>query len=490
MAVPAAKMDGVSPELIEQVVGRVIARLKGPCQCQTKAAPLEGASGTFATGTFATGTFANLDEAIAAAREAQAALDAGGLELRRAVVASIRQVCLPECERLAELAVSETGYGRINDKTEKNRLAVRKTPGCEVLTPRAVSGDSGLTLTERAPWGVIGSITPVTNPTETIICNSIGMIAAGNSVVFNPHPAAKGVSNLTVHLVNEGSRLAGGPPNLATTTTGPTIASAQAMMKHAGINLLVVTGGPGVVAAAQASGKRAVCAGPGNPPAIVDETADLFKAARDIIRGASLDNNIVCVVEKEIIAVEQIADRLAQLLEEAGARRLTPEEFRRLTPHLFEGDPKDHKINRQMVGKDAAVILKAAGIGCAGDERLAFAEAAWDHPLVLTEQLMPVIPLVRVKDITEAIRLAIHVEGGRRHTAVMHSRNIESLSAMARACNTSLFVKNAPSFAGLGLEGEDYCSYTIASPTGEGLTCALHFTRERRCTLTDYFRII
>jgi acyl-CoA reductase-like NAD-dependent aldehyde dehydrogenase len=316
------------------------------------------------------------------------------------------------------------------------------------------------------------------------------MIAAGNAVVFNPHPAAKRVSALAVHLVNEGSRAAGGPANLATSTAEPTIASAQALMKHPGIDLLVVTGGPGVVQAALNSGKRAVCAGPGNPPAIVDETADLPKAAADIVRGASLDNNIVCVVEKEIIATETIADRLMNLLEENGARRLSPEEFRKLTPYLFEGDPGEHHPNRKLVGKDASVILAAAGITCDPGARIAFAEAAADHPLVLTEQLMPVLPLVRVRDVAEAIRLAVKVEGGRRHTAVMHSRNIESLSAMARACNCSLFVKNAPSFAGLGLEGEDYCSYTIASPTGEGLTCAKHFTRERRCTLKDYFRII
>jgi len=486
VATPAQKVEGLSPELIEQVVGRVVSRLKGEaCRCQASQpaqapATVEERSGTFAT----------LEEAVQAAAEAQAALDKGGLEMRRAVVEGIRRAFLPECEKLSRLAVEETGYGRYEDKVEKNRLATQKTPGCEVLLPRAVSGDDGLTLTERAPYGVIGSITPVTNPTETIICNSIGMIAAGNAVVFNPHPSAKGVSALAVHLVNEGARSAGGPSNLATAAAEPTIASAQALMKHPGIGLLVVTGGPGVVQAALTSGKRAVCAGPGNPPVIVDETAELPKAARDIVRGASLDNNIVCVVEKEIIAVEPVADRLMQLLEENGARRLSPEEFRRLTPHLFEGDPQGHKPNRELVGKDAAVILEAAGIKCAGGERLAFAEAAWDHPLVLAEQLMPVIPLVRVRDVSEAIRLAIRVEGGRRHTAVMHSRHIESLSAMARSCNTSVFVKNAPSFAGLGLEGEDYCSYTIASPTGEGLTCAVHFTRERRCTLKDYFRIV
>lgn len=471
--------ERVSPELIEQVVERVVARLKGGPGAEAAAPPREDL-----------GVFASLEEAIAAAREAQARLEAGGLEMRRAIVASIRRQLAPQCERLARLAVEETGYGRAADKVAKNRLAVQKTPGCEVLPPRAVSGDDGLTLTELAPWGVIGSITPVTNPTETVICNAIGMIAAGNAVVFNPHPAAKGVSNLAVHLINEAARLAGGPLHLATSTAEPSIASAQALMRHAAIDLLVVTGGPGVVAAALASGKRAVCAGPGNPPAIVDETADLAKAARDIVRGASLDNNIVCVVEKVIIAVEAVAERLMQLLEENGARRLGAEEFRKLTPHLFEGGPARRLPNRKLVGRDAAVILSAAGLSCPPEARVAFAEAAADHPLVLTEQLMPVLPVVRAGDVGEAIRLAVRIEGGRRHTAVMHSKDIEALSAMARACNCSLFVKNAPSFAGLGLEGEDYCSYTIASPTGEGLTCARHFTRERRCTLKDYFRIV
>jgi acyl-CoA reductase-like NAD-dependent aldehyde dehydrogenase len=436
------------------------------------------------------GVFERLDDAVSAAREAHLALEKGGLSLRQAIVAKIRERFEPEIRRISELAVSETGFGRACDKVAKNGLAVRKTPGTEMLMPRAMSGDDGLALTERAAYGVIGSITPVTNPTETIICNSIGMIAAGNAVVFNAHPGAKGVSNLAVHLVNEASLAAGGPANIAASTLEPTIASAQAMMKHAGIRLLVVTGGPGVVKAAMASGKRAICAGPGNPPVVVDETADIPKAARDIIRGASLDNNIVCVVEKEIIAVEAIAKQLLAALESSGARLLTSDEFRKLTPLLFDGDPSGRKPNRQMVGKDAAWILAQAGISCDKNVRLAVAETPADHPLVLTEQLMPVLPLVRVKDAREAIRLAVHVEGGNRHTAVIHSKDISVLSDMARAADTSLFVKNAPSFAGLGLEGEDYCSYTIASPTGEGLTCAIHFTRERRCTLKDYFRIV
>ncbi|MFH0809681.1 MAG: aldehyde dehydrogenase family protein [Pseudomonadota bacterium] len=480
----AERAAGISPELINEVVERVVVRLKGgPCSCRGQQAGAPEVAED-------SGSFKVLDDAVAAAREAQAALDAGGLDLRRVVVASIREVCLPEVERLARLAVEEAGYGRVEDKIFKNRLAVSKTPGCEVLRSRAVSGDHGLTLTERAPWGVIGSITPVTNPTETIICNSIGMIAAGNAVVFNPHPAAAKVSNLVVHLVNEASRRVGGPPDLATSTVSPTIESAQALMRHPEVNLLVVTGGPGVVKAALGSGKRAICAGPGNPPAVVDETADLAQAARDLVRGASLDNNIVCVVEKVIIVVEQVAGRLMALLEEAGARRLSPEELLRLTPLLFEGDPARHLPNRRMVGKNTEVILKAAGLACPPEARLAFAECPADHPLVLTEQLMPVLPLVRVRNVEEAIRLAVKVEGGRRHTAVMHSRDIASLSAMARACNASIFVKNGPSFAGLGLEGEDYCSFSIASPTGEGLTNATHFTRERRCTLKDYFRII
>jgi len=362
-----------------------------------------------------------------------------------------------------------------------------KTPGCEILRPIAYTGDDGLMLTERAPYGVMLAITPTTNPTETILCNAIGMVAAGNAVVFNVHPSAAQTCNWCVHLLNEAIQAAGGPRDVVVSIERPTVESAQALMKHPLIRLVVVTGGPVVVRQAMNSGKKVIAAGPGNPPAVVDETANLDKAADAIVRGASLDNNIVCIAEKEIIAVDSIASELVRRLQSKPVLVLDARQTRELEKVLLEGD----HVNKAWVGKDAGVIAQQIGIGGHGhDLRLLLCEVEEGHPFVQHELLMPVIPLFRVRDAADAIAAALRVEHGFHHTATMHSLNIDHMAAMARLCNCSIFVKNDASYAGLGLGGEGYTSFTIASPTGEGLTTALHFTRERRCTLKEAFRFV
>ncbi len=434
-----------------------------------------------------------MDTAIEAAGLAHRELEGQPLELRCRIINAMRVTARENAASLAKMAIEETGLGRYEDKLNKNLLAVDKTPGVEILKPLAFSGDRGLTLTERAPYGVIGAITPVTNPIATIICNSIGMLAGGNGVVFNPHPNAKQVSLKVIHLLNEAIIEAGGPANLLSTIAQPTIETAQALMKHPGIKLLVVTGGPGVVRVAMQSGKKVIAAGPGNPPVVVDETADIPRAACDIVAGASFDNNIVCVLEKEIIAVDKIADELKAEMKKAGAYELKSWQINRLKKIVIEkdnGPGKEGLINKAYVGKDAKFILSKIGVEAKDDIRLILAEVDREHTFFWTEQLMPVMPLVRVKNVDEAIALAKEVEQGNCHTAVMHSRNIEALSKMARTINTSIFIKNGPSYSGLGFGGEAYTSFTIASPTGEGLTTAINFTRERRCTLVDSFRIV
>lgn len=432
------------------------------------------------------GVFADVDAAVAAARKAHEQLMALPLEVRDRAVAAMRKVSIDRTQELAQMAVSETGLGRVEDKVKKNVLAASRTPGTEILQPRAFTGDFGLTLTERAPYGVICSITPCTNATETVINNAIGMVAGGNGVVINGHPSAKGVIAHTIRLLNQAMVDAGAPDNLVCTIPQPTIESAGAVMKHPGTALVVVTGGPAVVRAAMSTGKKCIAAGPGNPPVLVDETAHLEKAAKDIVAGASFDNNIICIVEKEILAVEAIADRLKQELVRAGAFLVRDAQVAKLTAALVDGDHP----NKRFVGKNAGVILREIGVDVPPDVRLAFFEAPESHPLVQIEQLLPVLPFVRVKNVEEGIAAGLRVEHGYRHTAVMHSLNVENLHRYARVANTSIFVKNAPSYAGLGFTGEGYTSWTIASPTGEGLTTALNFTRERRCVLKDYFRIV
>ncbi len=439
------------------------------------------------------GVFNTVDECVTAATIAFRHLSEASLAKRNEIIVSIRESMLRHGDELAELALNETGLGRLDHKKIKNRLVTEKTPGPEVLRPETTSGDRGLTLMEWAPFGVIGSIAPTTNPTSTIICNTIGMVSAGNSVVFNVHPGAVQCSMATIRLLNKAITAAGGPQNLVTAVGRPTIESAGELMHHPGINLLVVTGGPGVVAAAMKSGKRSISAGPGNPPVVVDETADIAKAARDIVHGAGFDNNIICVDEKEVFVVESVADALIAAMRKEGAYLADQAEMRRLEKEIFKENhgPRAHGvINKELVGKDAGWILERIGVTRAPDAKLIIAEVAEDHPLVWTEQLMPVLPIVRVPDVDRGIALAREAEHGFGHSSSMHSRNIEALSRMARVMNTSIFVKNGPIVAGLGAGGEGHTSFTIASPTGEGLTYPVSFSRRRRCVMVDHFRIV
>jgi aldehyde dehydrogenase len=484
----------VDERRIAEIVQRVVADLRPPAAAGQPAATSPATrteAGAPATGQ--DGVYGDIDSAIAAAKAAQQRLADLPLERRAALIGAMRQAAAENAQVLARAAWQETGMGRWEDKQEKNLLVAERTPGTEVLQATAWTGDRGLTLVERAPYGVIGAITPSTNPTSTIICNAIGMIAAGNAVVFNAHPGAKDCSAQTVQVLNQGIRRAGGPPDLITCPTAPTIESAQHLMRHPGIRLLVVTGGPGVVREAMAAGKKAICAGPGNPPVVVDETADLEQAARDIVKGASFDYNVVCILEKEIIAVDAIADRLKANMLQRGAVEITSWQLNRLMKVILAEDhgPGKHGIiNKAFVGKSPRTILHEIGVSVDDGVRLVLAETDAQHQLVWTEQLMPVIPLVRVRDAEEAIDLAKAVEQGMGHTAVCHSKNLDVLSRMSREINTSIFVKNGPSLAGLGFGGEGYTSFSIASPTGEGLTSAVNFSRVRRCTLVDAFRIV
>ena len=439
------------------------------------------------------GVFPDISSAVEAATEAFRKLHTMTLESRNDIIAAIRTSMLDHAAELADLAHAETGLGRVEDKILKNRLVAEKTPGTEILTPTARSGDRGLTLTELAPYGVIGAITPSTNPTSTIICNTIGMVAAGNAVVFNVHPSARNVSNYNVRLINQAIIAAGGPENLVTSLADPTVASAQELMHHPGIRLLVVTGGGAVVREAMGSGKRAICAGPGNPPVVVDETADIAKAAESIVRGASMDNNIICVDEKEVFVVESVANQLLAEFRRNHAMVLDANQVAQIEKVIFteqKGPGKPAVMEKSLIGKNARVILEKIGISANDNLRLIIAPVAEDHPLVWTEQMMPVLPVVKMPNADAAIDIAKRAEHGFAHTATIHSRNIDNLSRMAREMNCSIFVKNGPSFAGLGFGGEGYCSFSIASPTGEGLTNSRSFSRERRCVLVDHFRIV
>jgi propionaldehyde dehydrogenase len=435
------------------------------------------------------GIFATMDEAINAAEAAQRKYLSCSMADRAKFVQVIRDVALKKenLEYMSKATVEETGMGGYEYKITKNILAATKTPGVEDLTTEALSGDDGLTLVEYSPFGVIGAITPTTNPTETVICNSIGMLAAGNAVVFSPHPRAKNVTIFLIKALNRALAEAGAPANLIVTVAEPSIENTNAMMKNPKVRMLVATGGPSIVRTVLSSGKKAIGAGAGNPPVVVDETANIEKAAKDIVDGCSFDNNLPCIAEKEIIAVDSIADYLIFNMKKHGAYEVKDKALIEKLVELVTKEGKGPKT--EFVGKSAQYILDKVGITVGPEIKVILMEADEFHPFVQEELMMPILPLVRVKDVDTAIDMAVRVEHGFRHTAIMHSRNVDKLTKMAKLIQTTIFVKNGPSYAGIGVGGMGHTTFTIAGPTGEGLTSAKSFARKRRCVLVGGFDI-
>jgi acyl-CoA reductase-like NAD-dependent aldehyde dehydrogenase len=486
-------MSVLSQAEIQEIIDRVHRRLGEPGERPGASLRASTALSAAAEAELGDGVFPSVADAVKAASAAFADYQQMGLHGRKAIVTSVRAAMLDNAERLAEMAVAETGLGRVPDKILKNRLVATKSPGPEDLEPVVVTGDDGMMVTEFAPFGVVGAITPTTNPTSTIINNTIANISAGNAVVFNVHPGAKRVSAENIRLINRAVVAAGGPENLVTASAEPTIETAKELMRHPLVRFLLVTGGPAVVREALKTDKRVVAAGPGNPPAVVDQTADVEKAGRDIVAGASFDNNVICTDEKTAIVVETVADRLLRAMGQSGAYVLKEHELRRLERVIFTelGAPsRPGQINPAWIGKDARVILREIGVNAGADVRLVVAAVPREHSLVWTEQMMPVLPVVRIRDVDQAIDLAVRSEHGFKHTASIHSTNVETITRMARAMNCSIFVANGPNFSGLGRGGEGFTSFSIASPTGDGLTRPRTFSRERRITVVGALRIV
>jgi aldehyde dehydrogenase len=439
------------------------------------------------------GVFADANAACVAAHGAFLQLRERGLAGRVKVVEIVKTLCEQNAVAWGRIEFEETKIGRLAHKVEKLQI-VKLVPGLEWLRPYGMSGDHGITLEEQTPFGVIAAITPVTHSVPTLAGNVVSMVAAGNAVVFNPHPGGAQCAALAVRAFNEAIHAALGIEHLVCTIAEPTLQSFAALCRHELVKLLCVTGGPAVVAAAMKSGKRAICAGPGNPPVVVDGTGNLAKAAANVITGAAYDNNLLCIGEKQVFVLEHVADRFMNELATAGAAKLTAPQLAKLTAAAFTtskdaGGCSHAVLNRQLVGADAAVLAKHAGANVAVDTPLLFAETDAAHPFVEEEQMMPMLPIVRVKHFDDAVAGALKSEHGYKHSAILHTLNVERMTQMARALDTTLFVKNGPSTAGLGLGGEGYLNYSIATTTGEGICTPRTFTRTRRCVMVDNLRI-
>lgn len=496
-------MSAINETLIRDVVAEVLGRLgQGNAAGAAKAAPAHGSCGCGGNATSKPasgvrgkfGVFQDANEAAVAAGEAFVQLQKGGMEARRKIIDIVKRMAEANAVEWGRIELEESKIGRLDHKIEKLQI-IKRVPGVEWIRPDALSGDHGITLEEYTPFGVVGAVTPSTHSIPTLSGNIVNIVAAGNAVVFNAHPSAARCAAMAVRAYNEAIYRETGIENIATIIETPTFDTFKAMCASDAVRLLLVTGGPGVVKAAMQTGKRAICAGPGNPPVLVDGTSCLKRAAESVVKGAGYDNNLLCIGEKEVFVVGDTFGKYMDALEKAGAVRLNASQLAALTQAAFTFKPghgggcAEPVVNKDLIGKDVSVLAKHAGVNVPANTPVLFAETDADHAFVKEEQMMPFIPVVRVRDVEEGIARSKEAEHGYRHTAIIHSHDVENITAMARAMDTTIFVKNGPSTAGLGLGGEGYLSFSIATPTGEGVTNPRTFTRVRRCVMVDNLRI-
>ena len=435
------------------------------------------------------GIFSSVDAAVDAAAQAQRQLAETSLAVRAGIGQLLKQMARDNAQRWGRFELDETKIGRLDHKIVKLEL-LEAVPGVEFLETATHSGDAGVSLDEAAPWGVIGVVTPVTHSIPTLVSNALSMVSAGNAMVVNPHPGGARSACLAAGEYNKAIKERFNIDPLMCLIDPPTLRTAEEIFKHPGIPLLAVTGGPGVARAAMKQSKRAIVAGPGNPPVVVDETADFDKAARAIITGAAFDNNLLCIGEKEVFVVAAVFDAMIEAMRRAGAVELSSKQIDQLAEAVFTHEKGHYAVKKEFVGADTQVLGELVGVTVPPGVDLLFGETDQMSPFVSEEQMMPFVPFVRAADFSQAVDLAIKYEHGFGHTAVIHSNNLDNITKMGRAVNTTLFVANGPSTACLGAGGEGYASYSIATPTGEGVTNPLTFTRFRRFSVSDSMRIV
>ncbi|MGF1530247.1 MAG: aldehyde dehydrogenase [Puniceicoccaceae bacterium] len=480
-------MSQLNESAIRDVVAEVIAQLRASGKLETSS-PKIGKGKRH-------GVFEDAASAARAARSGFEQLSKKGWAGRAKVVEIVKTMCSQKSETWGKLEFEETKIGRLEHKIAKLE-GIKNVLGTEYLTPHGMSGDAGITMDESAPWGVVGCITPVTHSIPTISGNIVNIVAAGNAVVFNPHPGGAACAATAIEAFNEAIEAALGITNLICTVEKPSLESFNELCASEDINLLCITGGPAVVAAAMKTGKRALCAGPGNPPVVVDDCSalDFNKVARDIIFGGGFDNNLLCIGEKQIFAVGAAYEKIREALARQGAVMLNGQQTEAIKREVFDikdgGGGCSHAVlNRKYVGADAAVLGKLAGLNLDPRVEMLIAETEADDLFVEEEQMMPLLPLVRTSSFAEAVSLAKESEHNYKHSAMVHTMNVSNMTLMARAMDTSIFVKNGPCTAGLGMGGEGYISFSIATTTGEGITTPRTFTRFRRCTLVDQLNL-
>jgi acyl-CoA reductase-like NAD-dependent aldehyde dehydrogenase len=437
------------------------------------------------------GVFTDMKDAIEAAHTAFLQYRQRSVQCRRSFIDAVRQMAIDHKEELSQMTVEETGMGRVDHKILKYVNAAKNSPGVEALQPNAWSGKNGLALDEFAPFGVIGNITPSTHPGPVMINNMIIQLAGGNTIAFNPHPNAKKVNARVVQLANQYMVKAGAPENLVTCVAKPTLETAKTLFSHPDVELLSVTGGPAVVNMAMGYPKKIIAAGPGNPPVLVDETADLSLAAQEITMSASYDNNILCIGEKEIFVVESVWDKFMTEMEKAGNHRLSFQQMDALSKKALQKSKEEYIIHRDFVGKRARVLAETIGITVPESTQMLFGETDENHPWVTAEQMTCCIPVVKVKNFDAGLIAAQKAEHGFKHTASIYTSDMNRATLFTKILDCDVHTINGGTLRGDGGDlGEGSFSHTIATPTGEGISTPKDFVRNRRIMVNGALRFV
>ena len=427
------------------------------------ATPAPDTSTTGTTGTSTTGTthLTDLDTMIAGVRSAQERFATFSQEQVDEIFVRTAAAINRARIELAKAAVAETGMGVVEDKVIKNHFASEFICNAyrDVQTVGEVEHDAVAGIrTVLEPVGLVAAIIPVTNPTSTAAFKILLALKTRCGIVLAPHPRGKSCTALAARIASEAATAAGAPAGIIACIAEPALETTQALMQHRGIDLILATGGPGMVKAAYASGKPAIGVGAGNTPALVDETADVAMAATSIVISKTFDNGVICASEQSVVAVDGIYDALLVQLQRHGCHLLDALQRAAVEAVMTVKDPKKAncapRLNAAIVGQSAETIAKLAGITVPSGTRvlLATAERIGDDEAFSMEKLSPILALYRAADFRTGVRMAARLveHGGLGHTSVLYTApgNQDRISVYGATVKTARILINQPSSHG------------------------------------------
>lgn len=387
---------------------------------------------------------------------------------------------------LADLAVEETGFGKLEDKAFKNYAA--STLLYDEIKEYQTSGilqfdEKNKIFKVAEPMGLILGITPSTNPTSTIIYKSMVSIKARNAIVFAPHPSAKRCSVAAAELVRKAAVEAGAPESIVGCVMNPTLESTNELMHSKDIALIIATGGPGMVKAAYSSGKPAIGVGAGNSPAYIEKTADVKKAISNIVASKTFDNGTICASEQAIICEEANKDQVLQELKVQGCYLMTKEETDKVCQILFRGNSHgcNPAMNPKFVGQSAINIAEAAGISVPSDTKILVGPQVGvyqGNPLSF-EKLTTVLGFYVVKDWEEACALSIKLlQNGIGHTMSLHTGDPDMIFRFSSKPASRILINTGGSQGGTGISTGLPIAFTLGCGTDGGSSVSDNLTPE------------